>query len=120
MLFGIYDVTKKCQIHYQTFLNDLYEPLPLFRQQIVEEAFKSLDINGNNSLELAEVKDRYNPAMHPDVLRGVKTVEEARFEFFNLFTTLHSSSNNFSNQARVSFDCFKEWHTIANTAIERD
>lgn len=67
-----------------------------------------------------EIKNRFQPARHPEVLKGVKTVEEARFEFFNLFTTLHNANNSFNSEAKVTFNDFKEWHTIANTEIERD
>lgn len=69
---------------------------------------------------MGEVKDRFDPRMHPDVQKGVKTIEEVRFEFFNLFTTLHSTNNNFDAEAKVNFNDFKEWHTIVNTQIERD
>ena len=97
------------------FLWELYEPLPQSRLLIVQEAFEALDLNGNGALELDEIKDRFEPTRHPDVLKGVKSVEEVRFEFFNLFTTLHSANNNFSSEAKVTYHDFQEWHTIVNT-----
>ena len=120
MLFGIYDLSKLCQINYQVFLWDLYEPLNQIRSQCVRQAFEDLDNNASGKLEMNEIKGRFNPARHPEVLKGVKTVEEARFEFYNLFTTLHSANNGFNSEAKVTFNDFNEWHTIANTQIERD
>ena len=53
-------------------------------------------------LSLDEVKSKFEPARHPEVIANLKTVEEARFEFFNLFTTLHSANNAFKNERSVS------------------
>jgi len=66
-------------------------------------------------LELDEVKSRFEPARHPDVIRGLKTAEEARFEFYNLFTSLHSANKSFKNEKNVTFEDFAEWHAIVNT-----
>lgn len=120
MVFGIYDLKKECRINYTAFINDLYEELPLVRQQLVVQAFKHLDANKSGDLSLEEVKAKFEPSRHPDVLKGIKTVEEARFEFFNLFTSLHSANKGFKNETTVTFADFAEWHAIVNTQIERD
>jgi hypothetical protein len=36
------------------------------------------------------------------VLRRIKTIEEARFEFLNVFTSLHSSNRGFKNDKVVT------------------
>lgn len=120
MVFGIYDLKKECKINYTAFINDLYEELPLVRQQLVLQAFKHLDTNKSGDLSLEEVKAKFEPWRHPDVLRGTKTIEEARFEFYNLFTSLHSANKGFKNETTVTFADFAEWHAIVNTQIERD
>jgi hypothetical protein len=76
----------------------------------VTEAFKSLDNNNNGLLELDEVKGKFDPSRHPDVRSNIKTVEEARFEFFNLFTTLHSANKGFTNDRTVTLQDFLEYH----------
>jgi hypothetical protein len=48
-------------------------------------------------LSLDEVKAKYESARHPDVLKGLKTADEAKFEFYNLFTSLHSANKGFKN-----------------------
>ena len=118
MLFGIFDLEKHCQLDYNVFLRELYGELPQNREQLVLQAFEHLARNG--TLELAELKDCFNAQRHPEVVKGVKSADEVRFEFQNLFTSLHSANNNFNVDAPVSMNEFMEWHTILNTQIERD
>jgi len=120
MIFGIYDFDRKCQINYKAFLADLYEQLPQVRCQVVEEAFHAIDIDGSESLDLNELKNCFEPTRHPDVIKGIKTVDEVRFEFFNLFTTLHGANHQFISEAPVVLEDFMEYHTIVNSEIERD
>lgn len=102
------------------FLDDLITKMPETRLKLVNEAFDHLDINKNNHLELNEVKDRFCPNRHPDVLSRLMNTEEAKFEFYNLFTTMHSANNFFWDEKRVSRDDFIEYHSIVSTQIERD
>lgn len=71
-------------------------------------------------MDLEQVKNSFDPSRHPDVLKGYKTTEEAKFEFCNLFTSLHSANKWFRNDTSVKYEDFLEWHTIVNTQIERD
>jgi len=80
------------------------------RSRLVNEAFQALDVNQNGALSLDEVKQKFDPVRHPDVRANLKTIEEARFEFFNLFTTLHSANNSFKNEQSVSLQDFAEYH----------
>ena len=90
------------------------------RSRLVYEAFEALDADKDGLLTLDEVKTKFEPARHPEVLANLKTVEEARFEFFNLFTTLHSANNSFKNERSVSQKDFEEYHQFISTQFERD
>lgn len=50
----------------------------------------------------------------------MKTVEEARFEFLNLFTSLHSTNKGFKNERSVTLEDFYEYHQYVSTSFERD
>ena len=120
MVFGIYDTLKSGKVNYLVFFSDLVEELPPIRKNLTSAAFKHLDVNRNGFLDLEEIKGKFEPARHPDVLKGLKTIEEAKFEFFNLFTSLHSANKGFKNEKSVSLEDFLEYHSIVNTQIERD
>jgi hypothetical protein len=55
------------------------------RKNIVTLAFKRLDKNGNNSIELEDIKGTYNAANHPDVKMGKKTQDEVLYDFLDTF-----------------------------------
>ncbi len=115
MLFKAFDRNGDDQISCAEFLNALVGELSPDRARLVEEAFASLDANQSGSLDLDEVKARFDPARHPDVKARLKTVEEARFEFFNLFTNLHSTNKNFTNDREVTLHDFLEYHQYLST-----
>lgn len=110
MLFSAFDMDKSGAIDFHELMDVLIGPLSVNRQRLVQEAFKHLDVNGNGTLDLDEVKAKFDPSRHPDVKARTKTLEEARFEFYNLFTNLHSTNKNFKNDREVTLDDFMEYH----------
>ena len=44
------------------------------RERIVIDAFKHIDQNGDGKLSLEEIKQRFDPSNHPDVVKGIKNV----------------------------------------------
>jgi len=90
------------------------------RKRLVNEAFDKLDANGNGVLELEEVKDKFDASRHPDVIAGLKNVEQCRFGFFEMFTSFHNANNNFSGDKNVSRTAFMEYHQFMNDTFERD
>jgi len=94
--------------------------LPPSRLRIVNEAYELLDTNQDQNLSLDEVKNRFEPSRHPDVKAGLKTAEEIRFEFFNLFTSLHSANKNFKNDRVVTLADFQSYHQIISTTLQHD
>ena len=71
-------------------------------------------------MSLDEVKSKYDASRHPDVKSGLKTIEEARFGFFEMFTSFHNASNGFNGDKEVSMDEFMEYHQYLNVSFERD
>jgi hypothetical protein len=69
---------------------------------------------------MSEVKTKFDPTRHPEVVAGTKTVEEARFSFFEMFTTFHNASNNFTGDSSITLDEFMEYHMYLNESFERD
>lgn len=74
-----------------------------FRRNLVRSAFKKLDENANGTLEINEVKERFDASRHPDVKNGSKTVEECRSEFLDLFSSHHNVAQNFKPDRSVPF-----------------
>jgi hypothetical protein len=58
----------------------------------VKLAFKKLDVNSNGTLDVNEVKDKFDPTRHPEVKNGFKSADEVKSEFYDLFSTNHTVS----------------------------
>lgn len=89
-LFSIFDRNKDGTINFDEFISAILGDLNPFRVNLVKQAFVKLDSNGNGTLEIDEIKQKFDPSRHPDVKQGVKTLEECRYEFFDLFSTHHN------------------------------
>lgn len=49
------------------------------RRNICIQAFKKLDIDCSGSVDLLEIKMKYNAKKHPDVMLGKKTEDEVLY-----------------------------------------
>jgi len=95
-------------------------PFPTNRARIVKEAFQKLDVNGNGTLEVGEVKEKFDATRHPDVKAGISSVAVVRSNFFDTFTSYHSATKGFSGDKSVSLEEFVEYHHYLNSHFERD
>ena len=109
-LFSVFDESGDGQISFDEFLTALCGSLNPVRRRLVNEAFDKLDANGNGTIELEEVKSKYDPTRHPDVIAGIKSAEQARFGFFEMFTSFHNANNQFSGDKSVTRKEFQEYH----------
>ena len=119
-LFSIFDRNRDGTINLEEFMGTMLGDLSEFRTKIVKEAFHKLDANGNGLLEIAEVKEKFDASRHPDVKAGIKTIEEARCEFLDLFNTHHNVAQGFKPDKSVSLEEFIEYHQFVSASIEND
>ena len=74
------------------------------------EAFNHLDKDGSKRLDLSEVKDKFEGKRHPECLSGVKSAEQCKIEFLNLFKAHNNASNGFRNDSSISQEDFLQYH----------
>lgn len=109
-VFQIFDRNRDGTINFEEFIQAILGELNDFRVNLIHQAFKKLDENGNGVLELDEVKAKFDPSRHPDVQNRTKTVEECRYEFYEMFTTHHNVSQGFQPDKTVTIEEFIEYH----------
>jgi hypothetical protein len=119
-LFNVFDVSGDGQISFDEFLTALCGELSPIRRRLINEAYDKLDENGNGVLELDQVKNKFDASRHPDVISGLKSAEQARFGFLEMFSSFHNASNNFSGEKSVTRTEFMEYHQFLNEQFERD
>jgi Ca2+-binding EF-hand superfamily protein len=64
-LYKIFDKNGDGSIQFEEFMHALLGPMSDARKSLVQFAFNKLDSNANGTLELTEVKMKFNPARHP-------------------------------------------------------
>jgi Ca2+-binding EF-hand superfamily protein len=113
-IFSLFDKDGSGDIDFNEMMEAICGPFPANRLRIVSEAFDKLDSNGNGLLEMSEVKDKFDPSRHPEVILGRKTAEEARANFFDMFNTFHAASNNMNSEKSVTKTEFIQYHHYLN------
>ncbi len=94
-IFSIFDHNRNGYLSFDEFITVILGDFPAYRVNIVKQAFAFLDRDSDGYLDIDEVKARFDPSRHPDVLSGARTVEDCRFEFLDMFTTHHNIATAF-------------------------
>lgn len=66
--------------------SDLGE-LNAFRKNLINKAYKKLDVNGDGQVKLDDIAQIYDASKHPDVLDGKKTKDQVLLEFMDKWDT---------------------------------
>ncbi|GMH63385.1 hypothetical protein TrLO_g12778, partial [Triparma laevis f. longispina] len=84
-LFDYFDCDGTGGIDYEEMVHSMREPLNPRRKALVLMAFDKVDNDGSGVIEPEEILSKYDASQHPDVLRSLKTEEEAIKEFIACF-----------------------------------
>jgi Ca2+-binding EF-hand superfamily protein len=67
------DIDGSGEIDFNEFLRVIVGEMNQFRRNLVEKAYRTLDINMDGQITLIEFQNKYNATQHPDVRSGKKT-----------------------------------------------
>ena len=118
-LFNYFDKDKTEYINYINFINAIRGPMNQKRIAILKEAFKKLDIDKSNQIEISEIKSQYNAKNDKDVKSGEKTEEEVYTEFVDTFQMNHDNRVGPRNK-RVTLEEFIDYYNYVSMGIEED
>jgi Ca2+-binding EF-hand superfamily protein len=84
-LMKYYDINQDGSVSYEEFLNGLKDELSERRLNMVQKAFKMLDINGSGQITVQDIQGVYDVSMNPEFLEGRKTKDEILTDFLSNF-----------------------------------
>lgn len=119
-LFDYFDVDHGGEIDYNEFLRAIRGPMNQSRKQVVAQAFKKLDKDGNGWIDINDVRGVYNGKGHPDVKAGKKTEDDILKEFLQTFEMAHSIRNNDAPNYVVTKEEFNEYYNMISIGIDDD
>mmetsp|Transcript_30848 Transcript_30848/g.59554 ORF Transcript_30848/g.59554 Transcript_30848/m.59554 type:complete len:363 (-) Transcript_30848:1395-2483(-) len=67
MLFAHFDRDGSGCVDYDEFLVAVSEPMNARRRELVEQAFRTMDVDGSGMIDLHDVMQRFSAHKHPDV-----------------------------------------------------
>ena len=119
-LFSYFDYDRSGTLSYDEFLQSIRGPLNASRKKLVVQAFNKLDRDGNQWIDINDIKGVYSAKSHPDVLAGRKTEEQILIEFLETFETHHSLRNNGAPDHVVTKEEFEEYYANISASIDND
>ncbi|XP_071106283.1 calcyphosin-like protein isoform X1 [Haliotis cracherodii] len=116
ILFNAFDKDSSGGIDFCEFMNELRPPLSPSRLEVTDEAFHSLDVNGNGYIEIEDLKVVYaaNARRHPKYLSGEWTEDETLQNFLDSIDTPGSPDG------KVTRDEWINYYSGVSATIEDD
>ena len=113
-LFQFFDTDDSKSISYDEFVKGLRDDLNANRMAIVLKAFKQLDLEKNELIDIGYLACQYNAAEHPDVRSGYLTGKQALATFMDTFDA------GGEIEGRVTKKEFINYYTNMGAVIEND
>ena len=118
-LFNDFADKKTNLLNYETFLKSLLGHLNPRRKNIINEAFKKIDIDKCGVIDLSDIKENFNSKNCP-LVRAAMMSEEA---FFNGFMETFQTHHNFYRSPKikkVNFDEFEDYYKYVSITVDDD
>jgi len=113
-LFNHFDRDGDGNINYDELLLGIQLPLAGDRLAMVQQAFKKMDKDGSQVIDLADAKGVYDASKHPDVIEGKKTAQQVTTEFLKGF------ERGTTKDGKVTFKEFAGYYQDLGSSIPSD
>lgn len=113
LVFRYFDKDRSGTIDPQEFMNIIKGQLSGKRRAVVQEAFASIDVNGDGVLSVQDLCLKFRSFSHPDVFCGKKTEEEVYAEFLEGFDVI-------SKDGEITLAEFEHYYEHLSSIIPSD
>ena len=120
MLFRAFDRDRSGTVDYDELIRGIRGPMNSFRRSLVAQAWNKLNKDGNDIIDMDDIRGVYDPRNHPDVRSGKKTPDEVLNEFLETFELHHNISDRSSMDHRVTKEEFDEYYNTISASVDDD
>ena len=113
LVFNWFDSDHAGSINFEEFLQGVRGPLVETRKQLVMAAFDILDLDKSGTVELKEIKRKYNASCHPEVISGKISEDEVLSAFMQTF-------NGGKSDGKITPQEFIDYYTNLSASIDDD
>ena len=123
-IFSLFNLNN--YLDFYSFIRNYKKELNENKLKAVEQAFILIDKKGEDKVPLNDIKIKYNPKRHPDVLNGKYTEDEKIMEFLDCFNLcynilkLDNKDQNYENEDYVDFEIFANFYEYVSFIYPRD
>ena len=121
-IFNIYNQDNSGIINYSLLINDLIGEMSEKRILIVQKVFDIFNKDEKGEVSLKEIKQRFNPRNHPDVLNRKKNSNEVYSEFLDTLEIYREYLYNLKGGfiTTINFEDFKKFYAQISISIKED
>ena len=129
-IFGLFDNNNEKQINsaseykikYDLLLKSIIGNISIKRRALIQKVFDSFNKDKNGKILISDMKNRFNPSRHPDVLKGSKTENKILGEFLDFLEIFREYYNNLHGgyTFNMGFQEFLEFYSEISLSIEDD
>ena len=121
-IFDAFDPDNNGEIVYDEFLREIMGPMNPRRVALTKKAFAIIDLDKSGILDINDVRTRYNPKKHPDVMSGKQTEEDILYEFLDTFEAAYAirHGESKSRDKSVNMDEWLEYYNTISSSIPND
>ena len=130
-IFGLFDnnnnekqinSASEYKIKYDLLLKSIIGNISIKRRALIQKVFDSFNKDKNGKILISDMKNRFNPSRHPDVLKGSKTENKIFGEFLDFLEIFREYYNNLHGgyTFNMGFQEFLEFYSEISLSIEDD
>ena len=121
-IFNQFQPNQSGLINYASLINNLIGNINEKRISLIKNVFNNFNMNEKNEVSLKEIKQKYNPGGHPDVVNGRKNVNEAYGEFLDMLEIYREYIDNLKGgySQSINFEDFKQFYAEIGMTIKDD
>ena len=121
-IFNIYNQDNSGSINYSFLINDLIGEISEQRILIIQKVFDIFNKDEKGEVSLKEIKQRFNPRNHPDVLSRKKDSNEVYGEFLDMLEIYREYIYNLQGGfiTTINFEDFKKFYSQISLYIKED